>query len=105
MRIVNGDNGYFVNLELVSPTLQPGWSKCYCDALQLLAFCDLGEASNHQLQTNEDPSVDLASVGVGLRYTLRPGWLLRAEYGHALSNLTANDPREGRVHIGAIMSF
>jgi hemolysin activation/secretion protein len=67
MRLVNGDSGYFLNLEArtIPFCLGP-----YGGETQFLAFFDYGNADNHTLLPGEDVSVDLSSVGLGLRYAL-----------------------------------
>ena len=62
-RPISGDKGLLVSLEVTTPDLQPG--------LRLLGFVDAGWLRNNSPNGNPKPASDkLASVGLGLRYTL-----------------------------------
>ncbi len=105
MRLVNGDNGYIVNVELSSCPIATDWVRCVDDQLQFLGFYDLGEATLHSPLPGEGRSVQLSSVGVGLRYTAGRRVLLRADYGYPLDlDVLGVDP-DGRLHIGAVLSY
>jgi len=105
MRLVNGDNGFIVNVELLNCPISTGWSHCDDDELQFLGFFDIGEATLHSPLSGEKRSTQLSSVGVGLRYTARRRVLLRVEYGYPLDRDVIGVNRDGRVHIGAVLSF
>ena len=105
MRLVNGDNGYIVNVELMNCPISTGWTRCCDDELQFLGFFDAGEATLHSPLPGEGRSVQLASVGVGLRYTAGRRAIVRAEYGYPLDRDVTGVNRDGRVHIGAVLSF
>ncbi len=111
---VLGDSGLFVNLELRTQPISPGlghrWGICdefgiLNDELTAHVFHDFGQAYNHTLIQGEDPSVDLASVGVGFRYALQRRFSLRMDYGWALNDLVAAQQPRHRIHIGTILSY
>ncbi len=102
MRLVNGDSGYFLNLEARTIPLCIG--PCGGET-QLLGFFDYGNADNHTLLPGEDVSVDLSSVGLGLRYSLDETASLRLDYGVQLNAVTAQpDPRQ-RIHLGVVLAY
>ncbi|HPM83217.1 MAG TPA: ShlB/FhaC/HecB family hemolysin secretion/activation protein [Candidatus Anammoximicrobium sp.] len=95
------DSGYFVNLELWSPSYTLGLRD---DELRLLAFFDFGNGYNHTLLPGEPDRIDLSSVGAGLRYVARPNAELRVDYGWQLGDEYLLMDRH-RVHIGAVLSY
>jgi hemolysin activation/secretion protein len=100
MRLVNGDSGYFGTVEVRTPAMNMFAN----DQLQLLTFYDCGDSRNHTLLPGEDPSVDLNSTGLGLRYILNPEVLLRVDYGWQISEVAAlPSPRE-RWHVGVVLA-
>jgi hemolysin activation/secretion protein len=78
-RVLSGDTGAALSLELTTPELYPG--------LRLLSFVDGGwlGSNNTAASTSGKLSMDqLASAGFGLRYNL--GWLnLSADWGHIVT--------------------
>jgi hemolysin activation/secretion protein len=72
------DRGHFINLELYSPDLGdmvlPGSN------LRLLAFYDMGRARNKQLAGDNPQTVDIASFGFGVRFSVGRYVTLRADY-------------------------
>lgn len=104
MRLINGDSGYIVNLELHAPYFYPGLC-CRDDELDIFVFYDNGVAYNHTLQPAEDPSVDLNSIGVGLRYQFCDSITVRADYGWQMNEAIVGDPINSRWHIGAIFAY
>ena len=100
MRQVNGDSGVLVNMELHAAPLHFG--SCNESKLETLAFLDYGDARNHSPLAGEDPSVDLSSVGAGARYSFNNNFLLRADYGWRLNEVTGATRRE-RVHVGMVI--
>jgi hemolysin activation/secretion protein len=100
MRLVNGDTGYFGTMEVRTPAM----NMFADDQAQLLTFYDYGDSRNHTLLPGEDPSVDLNSAGLGLRYILNPEVLLRVDYGWQISEVAAlPSPRE-RWHVGMVIA-
>lgn len=103
MRVVNGDSGYVTNLELVTDPFRYG--SCCQHTIQYLTFYDFGDSYNHTLLPGEDPSVDLSSVGIGLRYSYADNVTLRADYAWQTAQIAAlPNPRE-RIHLGAVVSW
>jgi hemolysin activation/secretion protein len=104
MRLVNGDSGYVVNLELRTEPVSLGLDHDRHDSFQFLVFHDLGGAMNHTLSPGESPLVGLSSVGIGARYAMAPTVALRFDYGWQLEAV-APDPRGSRAHISAVISY
>jgi hemolysin activation/secretion protein len=102
MRLVNGDSGYFLNLEArtIPFCLGP-----YGGETQFLAFFDYGNADNHTLLPGEDVSVDLSSVGLGLRYALDDTASLRFDYGVQLNAVTFQPQPRQRIHLGVVLAY
>ncbi len=111
-REANGDNGYLIVNEIYSPSL-PLFSlinKKAGDQLKLLAFFDMGQTQNIDLQPNDDPHLQLMSAGVGLRYQFRTNLSVRFDYGWQLMDsgppaTNPHSPENSRGHIAAILSF
>lgn len=78
-RVLSGDSGAAFALELTTPELRTG--------LRLIGFADAGWLSSNNTSastTGKAASDQLASAGVGLRYSL--GWLnLAADWGHIVT--------------------
>jgi len=103
MRLINGDSGYVGNLEIATDPIQ----LCLLgdDQIQYLAFHDFGDSYNHTLLPGEDRSVDLSSVGVGLRYGLSSNFSLRADYAWQTAEVALlRQPRQ-RAHIAAVIAY
>jgi hemolysin activation/secretion protein len=86
-RILSGDTGASMTLELTTPEVARG--------LRLLGFVDggwLGSNNTAATSSGKAASDQLASAGLGLRYSL--GWLnLSADWGHIVTG--ANMPVNG----------
>jgi hemolysin activation/secretion protein len=84
--IASGDRGILLSVELRSPV----WKLVGEDALQLLSFFDYGSVHYQHVPidptTNQEGSkgTELASTGLGLRYTLSHYVDLRLDYGFQL---------------------
>jgi hemolysin activation/secretion protein len=113
---VLGDSGYFVNLELRTQPVCLGLGYRLGigdvfgiseDELTAHIFYDFGDAYLHTPLPIEDPSVDLQSIGLGVRYSLQRRLSLRVDYGWQLTDLgivgPLRQPRH-RVHIGLVVS-
>jgi len=103
---VVGDSGFFMNFELWSPTIpvrQCG--TCDCADLRGLVFYDYGQSYNHALQPGEDPSVDMHSVGLGMRYEYDPYFHLRFDYGQQLNDIVTPYDYNHRVHLGVVVAY
>lgn len=68
-RVVSADTGHVLNLEVYTPNLAKaiGWD----GTLQALVFYDLGRAHNVDTQGLSWSNTGIASIGAGLRYSLR----------------------------------
>jgi hemolysin activation/secretion protein len=92
-----GDEGVVWNNELHSPGFSVVQGR---DNLDLFAFVDL--ASLH-LRVDGD-SVELSSAGVGVNYTWKRNFTLRAAYGWQLEKLPGSRD-EGHGHVSANLSW
>lgn len=105
MRTLNGDHGYFVNLEYRTKP----WKEC-CNgklsSLTLLGFSDFGQQFNSGNDINQPDKEFLASAGAGLRYALDPNCSVRLDYAVPFTSVRGDHKNEsGRIHLGAILSF
>jgi len=102
-RPISGDRGLSATLEITTPDLQPG--------LRLLGFVDAGWLRNNNPNGTTKPASDhLASVGLGLRYSM--GSIgMSAEWGRIVSGsvLAANPafPKTGdnKFHLSLTARF
>lgn len=108
-RVLFGDQGIVVNLELRSPGFSLGsrlFSDSFQDQMQLLAFLDYGWIDVRSGSGMPGMNEDLASVGVGVRYSIDTHLNLRADVGFPLK-----DPKLGfavhdaRVSLGLSVAF
>lgn len=111
-RILRGDIGAIVNLELYSPDYHPtrNWFKGKKDdTLNVLAFFDYahGSSSSESVSDPLDDAANLMSVGLGLRYEYDDMLKLRFDYGIRLEDLpdAADDTESGAFHFGAFCTF
>jgi hemolysin activation/secretion protein len=105
MRQVNGDHGWLLNLELRTRPCEFVDCGCRRHVVQGLVFYDYGESRRHQTVAGLASAVDLASVGLGLRYSVHRNFSLRADYGWQLQRFAPTVPRNSRFHIGAVATF
>jgi len=104
MRLVNGDSGWLLNVELrTDPIYFNPASRCH--ELQFLAFFDYGDARRHNPPPGVPGAVDLSSVGLGLRYSIHQLLTLRADYGWQLTEAAPGLGLDSRVHLGAVAMF
>jgi hemolysin activation/secretion protein len=74
--------------------------------LQLLTFLDYGVVRNKQLLPGEDPSVELASWGLGARFSVEQNVTMRFDYGWQLKDTGApGGPRRSRAHFALLIGF
>ncbi len=110
-----GDSGLFCNFELRTRPVPALLNHRYCDRLGRLGdefsthlFYDYGQVFLHQALPGQSESVDLHSVGAGMKYSLQRRFSLRADYGWGLTDLVQpgqpSQPRH-RIHIGAVASY
>lgn len=106
----DGDQGYFFSTELRTPPLSLTRlfkkTASLHDELQFLCFYDYGYVMAKQPISGQDPSVQLSSLGVGLRYQLARNFSLRFDYGWQLES-TGLGPagQDSRAHIGVVATY
>jgi hemolysin activation/secretion protein len=117
-RIVRGDTGWLLSLEVYSPPMRPlahffpslGWM----DELRFLVFTDWGNGSASIEQPGDpfDDEQTLGSVGVGFRYDVNDNFRLRFDYGMQLEELPqapagpyAADTSDNQFHAGVVWTF
>jgi len=105
---VRGDEGYFTNIELRTPSVSLGelfGHPSFKDGLQFLGFWDYGQVGNRVLLPAENPNAELSSAGFGLRYYVDRYFTLRADYGFQLLDSTFNNRFNSRLHLGIVVSY
>jgi hemolysin activation/secretion protein len=106
MYFFSGDSGYVANFELYTPEICPGLGRCCDERLRALTFVDMGNVWVHTKVTPTDPNGNfLASIGVGLRYTLTNRVSLRADYARQIKRYPLDPTSGGRFHVGAVLSY
>ncbi len=123
-RTASGDEGWIISNEFRTPpisllrftplrwrtppkadreTAAPG----YPDQLQFLGFFDYGTAHITDAQPGEDRNVELASVGVGLRYVISRYLSVRLDYGWQLipSKVTTVSSEDSRGDVAVLLSY
>jgi hemolysin activation/secretion protein len=106
MRLVNGDSGLVFNAELRTRPICMSYSSRCSHEMILLTFFDFGVAGNHDLFPAEEDSLELASVGWGLRYRVGQHVSARFDYGWQLidDDIPANF-KDSRPHVGVVATF
>lgn len=107
-REANGDGGYLVSTEIRTPpiSLAPLVNSSFVkDQFQFLGFFDYGTTENHTLLLGEDPHIQLASIGPGIRYSISPYLSLRFDYGWQLYNTGLNSRNNSRGHLGIVLAY
>ena len=108
-REVNADQGVMTTLELRSPDFVLGRFDRQGrleNRVQFLAFWDYGNAINHTRLPGEDKSIQLQSVGVGVRYRIGSNLSARLDYGFRLKDTGGElDNNTGRFHLGVVASY
>ena len=110
-RVISADSGVVANAELYTPELSaklgiPG-------TLRLLSFYDFGTGFNSHLGGGTTPSnINVASIGVGARYTAGKDFNVRADLARVTipgrtSTIDPPSVRRGdwRAHISAVLGF
>ena len=111
-RVLRGDIGWILNLELYSPEFHPSrdWFNFnVTDTLRFLAFVDYahGESvKNNPADPLDDPA-DLLSAGLGLRYEFNDALRIRLDYGFRFMDLpaAADNNASGGAHFGLTYVF
>jgi hemolysin activation/secretion protein len=113
-RIILGDSGWVINNELRTPPIHLidyFHLSIPRDELQFLAFFDYGGVRVNQIRPEDntdakgDPNRDLYSAGAGFRYAIGSNLSFRFDYGFPLTQKELNEHPNGRVHLGALVSF
>lgn len=109
-REANGDRGWLISTELLTPPLPllRNFDKDLPEGLRLLAFWDHGEAHRIDTIPGEDPHLVLSSVGVGLRYNFNRNASVRFDYGWQIKDTgpaNPHDPQNSRGHLAVQLSF
>ncbi len=107
-REVNADRAFCWNFEIRSPKLSffdYFWKLDIHDEATLLAFCDYGWGSNHNLLPGEDGSQNLVGIGPGLRYAIMPYFSLRADVAFRFTKTQFSDGPFARLHIGVMANY
>lgn len=97
------DNGICANLELRSRPFTV--FKKVKDALTFLAFMDYGWGYNFHAFDGITKTATLWGVGPGVRYTINPYVVMRADYGFKLHKVNFDDHTLGMWHVGATLSY
>jgi len=104
-RVTSGDSGLSTTLELSTPELRPG--------LRVLGFVDAGwlHSNNTDINPNKPTNDQLASAGLGLRYSVG-AFGLSAEWGQVVTGSTAlggvgTVPKSGdeKLHVNLTARF
>jgi hemolysin activation/secretion protein len=103
-RPLSGDSGMTLVGEITSPELAPGW--------RALGFVDAGWLGNNNPNVNKLASDSVASVGLGLRYSVS-SLSISADYGRVVVGSTLPDisgltaPRKGddKLHVNLTARF
>jgi hemolysin activation/secretion protein len=109
-RVASGDHGAWGTFELYAPELSLArigdWQN-ETDSLRLLGFFDAATLGNEDLIDDEPSSVQLGSIGLGLRWNYSDWFKFRLDYGYPVITKNVNDnvDESGRFHIGATATF
>jgi hemolysin activation/secretion protein len=108
-REVNGDNGYLIGTQILTPPVSIGEAvglTAVHDQLQFLAFVDYGGTSLHEVTPADiNPNTNLLGVGPGLRYVINPYLSLRFDYGFQLLSTGYGTGEHSRGHVGVVISY
>lgn len=108
-RIVRGDQGFWGTIELYTPELSLArildWEN-ETDSLRFLGFFDVANLGNVDLLPLEPSSLQVGSVGLGLRWDYSDWFKFRLDYGYPVftENVIGVD-ESGRFHMGATATF
>ncbi|MDO8290314.1 MAG: ShlB/FhaC/HecB family hemolysin secretion/activation protein [Parvibaculum sp.] len=107
-RAVNGSEGILLSAEVRSPAFTPA-SLVGLDALddsaQVLAFWDYARLNDPHTQPGTSERVSIASVGVGLDYSVSRYVSLRTDYGWQLRALPGQTDKGGQANVAIIISY
>jgi hemolysin activation/secretion protein len=107
-RAANGSIGLLVTEELRTPPFRPAkflGATDFGEEAQFLAFWDYASVRERQIAPGSPSSVQLESVGLGLRYTIARYLDFRLDYGWQLRKLPGAAGRSQLGHLGATVSY
>jgi hemolysin activation/secretion protein len=108
-REANGDNGFLLSTEVVTPPVSLGQMiglKQATDQLQFLAFVDYGGTSLHHATPSDiNPNANLLGIGPGVRYNISPYMSIRFDYGFQMIDTGFDTRHNSRGHIGVVVSY
>jgi hemolysin activation/secretion protein len=102
------DNGVNIKNELRTPPVSVFFRKSKKDHLQFLAFLDYGKASNVDQDILSQHAINLASTGIGLRYSIKDNLIFRCDQGWQLidiNRLVGNSHKHCQTHIALTVSY
>ncbi|MBS7776998.1 ShlB/FhaC/HecB family hemolysin secretion/activation protein [Acidovorax sp. CCYZU-2555] len=105
-RAVAADSGLVLNAELYTPELGPGMGLPV--NLRALVFVDAGYGANRKAAGTYLPShTNVASTGVGARYTLSRDFSARLDVARVLASGSSFSEKRGdwRAHLSAMFAF
>lgn len=107
-RVARGDHGFWTTFELYTPELSFGrifdWEN-ETDSLRFLGFFDAANFGNTDLLVGEPSSLQIGSVGAGLRWNYSDWFKFRLDYGYPVFSENVIADESGRFHIGATATF
>lgn len=113
-RILDGDSGVILNLELYTPPLSPvKWLdlECFrnvnfCEILEFLVFFDYGTTSPSIRVTDQEKEYQyLMSIGPGLRYYIDDHLEIRADWGFQLHRYEKHKSLGNLVNFSVLVAF
>ncbi len=104
VRELANDRGTQFNAELYTPNLGPkfGWTDVQA---RLLAFTDWGWLSRNSAQPGESTSQSIGSVGVGMRFTASPRFIMRTDYARVIDAGGTEDKGHTRLNFSLSLIF
>ncbi len=107
-RVARGDHGFWTTFELYTPELSFGrifdWEN-ETDSLRFLGFFDAANLGNDELIGGEASSLQVGSVGMGLRWNYSDWFKFRLDYGYPVFTENVVADESGRFHLGATATF
>jgi len=112
-RVIDGDSGVILNLELYSPPLSPiTWFdlECFracdfCEILEFLLFFDYGTTSASHRFVGQPKFWYLMSAGPGLRYWVDDYLEVRADWGFQLHRWKEHKGKSNRLNFSVLVAF
>ncbi len=104
-RALTSDKGYYGLVEVYTPDLAA--RNGFSGNLRLLGFYDFGQGSFNKIPPGLYDKMDVASVGIGLRYTLDRKASARADLARVVDGGTPDTAEAGdwRGHVSIVIGF